>query len=378
MKGSVTRAIYYKQKPKDAVAWRVVPSATAVAIRRNGTALVPDVSAVTVSVIRQVGDSVPEVVPDDTWAEWMVDVWYRSVGETAWRMYPIGAGIKVDTAKKGIELRLTIANVECYRVTVPFTFDGQTGKRGAILRGPCDWNDVAPGARFENGTDGCEFFDVVIRDGEYYSCAVTHTKAIDDKDNGPGSNLDKTNHYWQSAADFEFVATKLILAKYALIKNLGVESLIMPNPDDEEADPLCVIDNGNIEINTGEFKNIKVSGDITADTLALGVDSSTDYKPNGAIVISKSRVVLPPVPKYKTRIIRVFNQAHSRTSPSDLKLECEKVDGADLVRISDKNSELDSVTSLTISGGGYNSGRSFELLGINQQGVITYWFVNEL
>ena len=398
MRGAITRPIYYKPKPKDAVAWRVVPSVTAVAVRRNGTALVPDVAAVSVTVTRTEGTGAPVTIASDFWSDNLIDVWYRWIGESAWRQYPFGPGITVNTAKKGIEIQLKINNVEYDRVTVPFTFDGQTGGRGATLRGPREWTEVLTDGvsiTFENGTEGCQYFDVVVYEGKYYSCKVSHIKNSTNNPNHPGSAYDITNHIWQSAEDLTFVASMLILAKYALIKNLGVESLIMPNPDDPE-NPWCVINKGVITIRRGDFYGITVNrasiqdGTITDCTvkggLCLGAedggsfDLGTIVEPKSSLMLNPSSIALPFLKKGVSRSIRLLfpagNNITSIATELSLSLSKDKGTTSDNTKIHQGLSG-DGQTSLTLNSS-VLKGKMFELLGVNTNGGNTNWYLIEM
>lgn len=130
------------------------------------------------------------------------------------------------------------------------------------IRGPRKWVDVADGSEFLSGAVGDPFLDVVIYGGNYYRCRSKHTKAAD---NYPGSPLDTNEGLWLAAADFDFVATKILLSEYALIKNLGAEAIQMYNGDNV----VFEAKDGNVECNTGAFKNITVSGAIHTTKMTL-------------------------------------------------------------------------------------------------------------
>lgn len=101
---------------------------------------------------------------------------------------------------------------------------GAKGDRGPALRGPQAWSDCAVGYVFQSGASGEEYKDVVLYGNNYYSCIKSHTKTAS---NTPGSTTDTNSGLWKLADKFEIVATKILLAQYALVKNLGVEAIDM-------------------------------------------------------------------------------------------------------------------------------------------------------
>lgn len=145
-------------------------------------------------------------------------------------------------------------------IHIKTVYDGENGDRGPALRGPQAWNDCAVGYSFQSGADGEEYKDVVLYNSNYYSCIASHTKTAD---NYPTSTLDTNNGYWKLADKFEIIATNILLAQYALVKNLGVEAIDMK---DSAGNILFQAKDGNVICNTGTFKNVKVSGELDAVT----------------------------------------------------------------------------------------------------------------
>jgi hypothetical protein len=131
---------------------------------------------------------------------------------------------------------------------------GEKGERGALLRGPFEWSDLADGFRFYSGADGEPYKDVVLYNGTYYSCTGSHTKGAM---RAPGSAADIAKGYWQTAANFEMVATNVLLTQYARIKNLGAEAIEMY---DSSGNALFVAKDGNVTCKTGTFENVTVNG----------------------------------------------------------------------------------------------------------------------
>lgn len=135
--------------------------------------------------------------------------------------------------------------------------DGQTGAkgdRGPALRGPQAWSDCAVGYVFQSGAGGEEYKDVVLYGNNYYSCIKSHAKT---ESNYPGSATDTNSGLWKLADKLEIVATKILLAQYALVKNLGVEAIDMK---DANGNIIFQAINGNVTCNSGTFNNIKVTG----------------------------------------------------------------------------------------------------------------------
>lgn len=274
-------------------------------------------------------------------------------------------------------------------IEVPFTvtFNGKTypsrfavrtigSGRGAVLRGPQLWNDCAVGYGFENGDEGYDFYDVVIHDNKYYTCKQAHSKTLL---NYPGGAYSENHGLWQQTWNIEAVATKLLLVQYALVQNLGVESLEMK---DANGNILCSIKGGEVVCKTGTFENVNVSGELTADCLNLkastaGHAENAPVLPNGSICVNASALILPELASGAVRSIRILNPMVSRQTPSDLILRPV----SSKVRIQSNWSGLFASSSqITLSGKGYNSNTYLELLGFRTAGNddTTYWLVSEM
>ena len=130
---------------------------------------------------------------------------------------------------------------------------GAKGDRGPALRGPQAWSDCAVGYVFQSGASGKEYKDVVLYGNNYYSCIKSHTKT--GKETGANNTL--STDYWKLADKLEIVATKILLAQYALVKNLGVEAIDMK---DANGNIIFQAKDGDVTCNSGTFKNITVKG----------------------------------------------------------------------------------------------------------------------
>ena len=131
---------------------------------------------------------------------------------------------------------------------------GDKGEQGAVLRGPQAWSDCATGYAFQAGGVGEKWQDVVIYGDNYYSCKKSHTKTAS---NYPGSTTAINNGYWQLGDKIELVATKILMATYALVKNLGVEAIDMK---DANGNVMFQAKDGNVVCKTGTFENVTVKG----------------------------------------------------------------------------------------------------------------------
>lgn len=132
--------------------------------------------------------------------------------------------------------------------------NGAKGDRGPALRGPQAWSDCAVGYVFQSGASGEEYKDIVLYGNNYYSCIKSHTKTAS---NNPGSATDANSGLWKLADKLEMVATKILLAQYALVKNFGVEVIDMK---DANGNIIFQAKDGNVTCNSGTFKNITVKG----------------------------------------------------------------------------------------------------------------------
>lgn len=137
---------------------------------------------------------------------------------------------------------------------------GDKGEQGAVLRGPQAWSDCATGYAFQAGGVGEKWQDVVIYGDNYYSCKKSHTKTAS---NYPGSTTAINNGYWQLGDKIELVATKILMATYALVKNLGVEAIDMK---DANGNILFQAKDGAVTCKTGTFENVTVQGTLKGVT----------------------------------------------------------------------------------------------------------------
>jgi hypothetical protein len=164
------------------------------------------------------------------------------------------------------------------------------GDRGPALRGPQAWSDCAVGYSFMQGAEGEAYADVVLYNGNYYSCIKSHTKTAN---NYPTSSLDTTNGYWKLGEKVDLIATRILLATYALVKNLGVEAIDMK---DSGGNILFQAKDGVVTCKTGTFENVLVKGGLRSPFTYLGRGSTFDNNFSDNIAVysaSQSTYALP-------------------------------------------------------------------------------------
>lgn len=133
---------------------------------------------------------------------------------------------------------------------INFAAKGQKGARGAVLRGPQDWDSLPIGYLFQSGKDGEQWLDVILYDGQNYVCKSSHAKA---SNSAPGGRLDQG--LWQLGDKVDLVASKILLSEYAVIENLGASAIEMKNAD---GDVVFEAKGGDVRCNGGTFNNIDV------------------------------------------------------------------------------------------------------------------------
>ena len=145
---------------------------------------------------------------------------------------------------------------------------GERGNTGPTLRGPQSWSDCAVGYAFQAGGNSDTWKDVVMYGDNYYSCVKSHTKT---STNYPTSTEDNNNGYWQLGDKIELVATKILLATYALVKNLGVEAIDMK---DGSGNILFQAKDGNVICKTGTFENVTIKSEDATHGNSILIDAN--------------------------------------------------------------------------------------------------------
>ena len=157
------------------------------------------------------------------------------------------------------------------------SIEGSKGYTGPSLRVQ-DWNKCTTNGtvnyQFYQGADGEKYKDVVLYNGYYYSCILTHNNK---------SVTPSNQTFWQLGDKVELIATNILLANYSLIKNLGAEAIQMyaAGHSGDANYLLFQAKDGTVTCNTGNFYNVNVTGKVTAKlfyspTKQLGVENFTN------------------------------------------------------------------------------------------------------
>ena len=184
-------------------------------------------------------------------------VWSYSVDGTKfkWKLKLL----KPFDGRKDIPFRITYKG-KVYDRSIHVTV-AKRGNCGPALRGPQAWSDLPDGYAFQSGGEGDEWKDVVLFEGHYYSCVKNHYKrSTYGVSNHPYGAVDQEEKNWKLGDEIELVATKILLTTYALVKNLGVETVEMK---DASGKVVFQAKGGNVTCKTGIFEDITVkSGNI--------------------------------------------------------------------------------------------------------------------
>lgn len=121
------------------------------------------------------------------------------------------------------------------------TLKNSWGKQGAKMR----MRTWLSGTEYLSGADGEEFYDVVVYNDKLYLCTKTHTS--ESGTNDPVTSINGYLGFWESAQEWTFVATKLLLAEKIKASQIDADGIKAKNVDIE----------GKITATSGMF-----SGDI--------------------------------------------------------------------------------------------------------------------
>lgn len=196
---------------------------------------------------------------------------------------------------------------------------GGKGDRGPALRGPQDFSSLPTDYQFYQGADDEPYVDIVYYDGNYYKCVWTHKKRSDDI-----SSSGLSGKYWVLSDKVEMIATKILLASYALIKNLGVEAIEMKDHYDNI---IFKAKDGSVICKDGVFENVTVIGNITAQSIRLHV-SSSNSNIDGAVACGawNNPIVLPELSDGECMNLKIYAPYGTRSSPdASVKPENSKV-----------------------------------------------------
>lgn len=155
------------------------------------------------------------------------------------------------------------------------TLKNSWGKQGAKLR----MRTWAEGVEYLQGADGEEFYDVVVYNNKLYLCTKTHTS---DSNNNPSSSISGYLGFWESAQEWTFIATKLLLAEKINAEQINADGIKAKNVDIE----------GKINATSGTFKGeINVGNGanvILSDGSASLARGNISWKAQGEATFGKS------------------------------------------------------------------------------------------
>nr|WP_297653570.1 hypothetical protein [uncultured Prevotella sp.] len=148
----------------------------------------------------------------------------------------------------------------------------EKGEKGATVR-PHE-TAVAGSFTYLQGGDGEAYIDVLCFDGKWYMCTSSYTT----------STPSATDGHWQIASNFDFVATKLLLAEKSYIKNLGVDNILITDQGEGKGNVLLKADKDGIECDGGNFKNVKITGSTRVPFTLASSSMDIDYSDNVALI----------------------------------------------------------------------------------------------
>lgn len=233
---------------KDGVSYAVILSPNSIAVTAAGL-VVCESDDITATAYKNVGGVTSEA-KDGT-----MRIFYTKADGTTSNVAATGVKANAAAIYTAVWFEYIVNSKTVASAALVINREGQTGAqgdRGPVLRGPQAWSDCATRYNFQCGAKGEAYKDVVLYGNNYYSCVKSHTKTTG---NYPGSTADKLNSYWQLGDKIELVATKILLASYALVKNLGVECIDMR---DAAGNILFQAKDGNVTCKTGVFDGITV------------------------------------------------------------------------------------------------------------------------
>ena len=107
------------------------------------------------------------------------------------------------------------------------TLKSSWGKQGAKMR----MRTWSSNTEYLSGADGEEFYDVVIYLEKLYLCTKTHTSKSGTND--PVTSINGYLGFWESAQEWTFIATKLLLAEKINAEQINADGIKAKNVDIE-------------------------------------------------------------------------------------------------------------------------------------------------
>ena len=241
------------QPGADSVTWTLVPSATAVRYDTMTGAYSP--VALSCRLMRHDGDAVSEI---DNPSGHGLAMWFCVDNNRAQYVPGMSMPLVYPVRPSRFAFSVTKGTAEVARADIPVVTNGP------YVPFPRLWDEYPDDYVFMQGKDGEERRDLVLaRDGNsgrLYACAckLTHVKNEAYPPlpaGGPGKD------HWVTGEQQKFIATELLLAELAYVRNLMAEYVQM---HDAEGNVLFEVYNGNVVARTGTFENVRVSGTVSA------------------------------------------------------------------------------------------------------------------
>ncbi len=241
------------QPGADSVTWTLVPSVTAVKYDTMTGAYSP--VALSCRLFRHEGDAVTEI---DSPSGHGLAMWFYVDSNRAQYVPGMSMQLVYPVRTSRFAFSVTKGTAEVARADIPVVTNGP------YVPFPRLWDEYPDDYVFMQGKDGEGRRDLVLaRDGSsgrLYACAckLTHVKNAAYPPlpaGGPGKD------HWVTGEQQKFIATELLLAELAYVRNLMAEYVQMR---DAEGNVLFEVYNGNVVARTGTFENVRVSGSVSA------------------------------------------------------------------------------------------------------------------
>lgn len=237
----------------DSVTWTLVPSATAVKYDTMTGAYSP--VALSCRLMRHDGDAVSEI---DNPSGHGLAMWFCVDSNRVQYVPGMSMQLLYPVRPSRFAFSVTKGTAEVARADIPVVTNGP------YVPFPRLWDEYPDDYVFMQGKDGEERRDLVLaRDGSsgrLYACAckLTHVKNAAYPPlpaGGPGKD------HWVTGEQQKFIATELLLAELAYVRNLMAEYVQMR---DTEGNVLFEVFEGHVIARTGTFENVRVSGSVSA------------------------------------------------------------------------------------------------------------------
>ena len=241
------------QPGADSVTWTLVPSVTAVKYDTMTGAYSP--VALSCRLMRHDGDAVTEI---DNPSGHGLAMWFYVDSNRAQYVPGMSMQLVYPVRPSRFAFSVTKGTAEVARADIPVVTNGP------YVPFPRLWDEYPDDYVFMQGKDGEERRDLVLaRDGSsgrLYACAckLTHVKNAAYPPlpaGGPGKG------HWVTGEQQRFIATELLLAELAYVRNLMAEYVQMR---DAEGNVLFEVFEGHVTARTGTFENVRVSGTVSA------------------------------------------------------------------------------------------------------------------